>query len=195
MFYNCDGLTTLDVSGWDTSNISDMGYMFRTCNNITSITGLNNWNTSHVVNMAYMFEDCLQMTSLAVNNWDVSHVVDMQYMFENMDNMSTHNLSGWNTSSCRNFSHMFSSNAILTSVTGADGFNIEKATTVTNMFNGAALATAQWSAILTNFNNQNPKNNLDIHAGTSTYNSAGATARAGLIANDNWTITDGGAAA
>ena len=31
MFYECNSLKSLDLSGWDTSNADNMGYMFSSC--------------------------------------------------------------------------------------------------------------------------------------------------------------------
>lgn len=39
------------------------------------------WNTSNVTNMCYMFGSCLSLTSLDVSNWDTSKVADMYAMF------------------------------------------------------------------------------------------------------------------
>ena len=37
MFYNCQSLTSLDLSGWDTSNVTDMDWMFADCKNLKTI--------------------------------------------------------------------------------------------------------------------------------------------------------------
>ena len=37
MFDNCSALTSLDLSGWNTSNVTDMGYMFRGCSALKTI--------------------------------------------------------------------------------------------------------------------------------------------------------------
>ena len=41
MFDGCSGLTSLDLSGWDTSNVNYMSEMFNGCSNLTSI--YNGW--------------------------------------------------------------------------------------------------------------------------------------------------------
>ena len=55
MFDHCASLTSLDVSNWDTSNVTNMAGMFRSCFNLTSLN-LNSWDTSNVTNMAGMFQ-------------------------------------------------------------------------------------------------------------------------------------------
>ena len=37
MFYSCSALTSLDVSGWDTSNVTNMGDMFYSCSALKTI--------------------------------------------------------------------------------------------------------------------------------------------------------------
>jgi surface protein len=37
MFSNCYKLTSLDLSNFDTSNVTDISYMFNGCNELTSI--------------------------------------------------------------------------------------------------------------------------------------------------------------
>ena len=37
MFYSCSALTSLDVSGWDTSNVTNMTNMFKGCNALKTI--------------------------------------------------------------------------------------------------------------------------------------------------------------
>ena len=69
MFYNCNSLTSLDLSGWDTSNVQYMGYMFKNCSSLTSLD-LSGWDTSKVTDMESMFTDCWELTNLTLsNNW------------------------------------------------------------------------------------------------------------------------------
>ena len=58
MFYNCGSLTNLNLSNWDTSNITDMSFMFgfyEVTSNLVSVGDLSKWNTSNVTNMKSMF--------------------------------------------------------------------------------------------------------------------------------------------
>ena len=51
------GVKTLDLSGWKTSNVKDMSYMFFSCNNLKSLD-LSGWDTSNVKDMGNMFYEC-----------------------------------------------------------------------------------------------------------------------------------------
>ena len=37
MFYNCNALTSLDLSGWETSNVTNMDNMFKGCSALKTI--------------------------------------------------------------------------------------------------------------------------------------------------------------
>ena len=80
MFYGMSSVTSLDVSSFDTSNVTTMSYMFY---GMSSVTGLDvsNFDTSNVTTMGYMFKGMGSVTSLDVSNFDTSNVTDMTDMF------------------------------------------------------------------------------------------------------------------
>ena len=71
MFYNSK-MSTIDVSGFDTSNVTGMQYMFDS-SAATEIKGLENWNTSKVTSMNYMFNGC-KVKELDLSSFDISKV-------------------------------------------------------------------------------------------------------------------------
>lgn len=116
MFQNCSNITSLDLSGFDTSKVTDMCCMFAGCYRLTSLN-VSSFNTSKVTNMAYMFEHCSKLTSLDLSNWDVANVTTMYYMFYNYSsNLTTLDLSGWCPSSVTNLGYMFCGCTSLTSL-------------------------------------------------------------------------------
>ena len=64
---------TIDISGWDTSNVKDMTMMFYGCFDLTDIIGIENMNIDNVECMDYMFSDCkkLDITD-KIKNWKVN---------------------------------------------------------------------------------------------------------------------------
>ena len=68
------------LSQLDTSNVTDMSYMFF---GMSSVTGLDvsNFDTSNVTTMGYMFKGMGSVTSLDLSNFDTSNVTDMTDMF------------------------------------------------------------------------------------------------------------------
>ena len=65
---------------------------------------------------------------------------------------------------------------------------------MSQMFFGVTLPTATYDALLVAWEAQSVQNNVNFSGGNSTYtlSSAAATARAALISDHTWTITDGG---
>lgn len=58
MFYGCSALTSLDISHFDTSNVTEMRSMFNCCPNLTVIyVDANKWNISNAITYT-MFDNC-----------------------------------------------------------------------------------------------------------------------------------------
>ena len=57
MFYNLNNITKIDLSKFDTSQVTEMIGMFYECSSLISLN-LDGINTSLVTNMDYMFSNC-----------------------------------------------------------------------------------------------------------------------------------------
>ena len=114
MLYGCRKLTSIDTTGWDTSNITNMSYMFNGCKSLTNLDA-SKWNTGKVTDMSYMFWHCNALTTLDISKWDTSNVNDMSYMFEYCRALTT--IKGIiDMKSCTSYSGMFSGCTKLTGV-------------------------------------------------------------------------------
>ncbi len=133
MFYNCRELTTLDVSGLDTSNATSMNFMFYKCEKLTSLN-LSNFDTRSVTNMANMFCDCEKLTNLDVSSFSTSYVTDMSSMFCNCKSLTNLNVSRFNTSRVTNMYSMFSGCEKLREI-NVTYFNTRNVTDMSYMFN------------------------------------------------------------
>ena len=72
-------------------------------------------------------------------------------------------------------------------------WDVTSVTTMVDMFLGATLSTINYSNILIGWESQAVQNNVTLAGGNSKYSAgAAATARADLIADHTWIITDGG---
>ena len=81
-----------------------------------------------------------------------------------------------------------------TSLTTISLLNLSSVTNATNMFLGVTLTTQSYSDFLINLATLPLQSGVSFHGGNSKYNPTASTARAYLISNFGWTITDGGAA-
>ena len=101
MFQDASSLTNLDVSNWNTSNVTNMSGMFSHASSLTNLD-VSNWNTSNVTDMGSMFSHTSSLTSLDLSNWNTSKVTSMFSMFTSFEQDSTsrlvliiHNSDGW----------------------------------------------------------------------------------------------------
>ena len=97
LFYECNALTQLDLSNWDTGNIQ---YMISTFNGCTNLTELNcsTWNTGKVYNMQLAFYNCNSLETIPVRDWDTRNVMYMDKTFGNCTSLVNLDVSKWDTS-------------------------------------------------------------------------------------------------
>ena len=81
LFDECSNIISLDFTNFDTSNVTDMSFMFNKCHKLKEIKGINKFITNKVTNMAAMFQECNELEYLDLTNFDTSNVTDMSYMF------------------------------------------------------------------------------------------------------------------
>ncbi|RKA37759.1 BspA family leucine-rich repeat surface protein [Listeria monocytogenes] len=150
MFQLCRKLSELDLSGLDTSAVTNIYGMFQHCSGLEELD-LSNWDTSSATNMYSMFSSCRSLEKLDVSNWDTSSVTNMQFMFENCDSLEELDLSNFDTSSVTTMSYMFQSCPALKSLY-LDNFT--DAAIMTGMFAGTPSLTYLFvSHNLSTFNN------------------------------------------
>ncbi|EAD1953416.1 BspA family leucine-rich repeat surface protein [Listeria monocytogenes] len=106
MFYNATKLTELDVSGLDTSAVTNMYNMFNRCSALEELD-VSHFDTSSVTNMTNMFQNTFLIRELDVSNWDTSSVTTMQSMFDECNSLEILDVSNWETSSVTNMTSMF----------------------------------------------------------------------------------------
>ena len=82
IFNGCTSLTTLDVSNWDISNVTEMTSLFCNCTNLQTIKGLENWNTSSVYSIVDMFKNCKALSDFPnIQNWNLSNCAQFDGLF------------------------------------------------------------------------------------------------------------------
>ena len=83
MFFNCSNLWSLDLSSFNTAKVTDMGRMFSVCQKLTFLD-LSSFNTAKVTNMGYMFDDCESLRTIYVGDgWSTAAVTNSEKMFSN----------------------------------------------------------------------------------------------------------------
>ena len=113
-FFGLSDLKNIEnMNNLDTSNVTNMADMFYRCNSLSNIdlTGLD---TSNVTSMSSMFSDCSQLSNLDVSSLDTSSVTTMNGMFSNCSSLTSIDLSKFKTSEVTNMIVMFSNCSGLT---------------------------------------------------------------------------------
>ena len=133
MFSSCKSLTSLDVTKFDTRNVTTMEGMFSSCSKLPSLD-VTNFNTVNVKNMMKMFAGCKALTSLDVTNFNSENVTNMNRMFYKCSKLTSLDVSNFNTKKVTNMSFMFSYCSTLTTIYVNDKFVIDKVTNGSYMF-------------------------------------------------------------
>ncbi|CAB3444721.1 BspA family leucine-rich repeat surface protein [Listeria monocytogenes] len=132
MFKYCSSLTELDVSGLDTSAVTNMTEMFYGCNALKELDA-SNFDTSSVTDMNSMFISCSALEKLDVSNFDTSSVTDMNSMFRGCSALKKLDASNFDTSSVTNMNNMFFACASLEEL-NASNFDTSSVTDMNSMF-------------------------------------------------------------
>ena len=141
--------TILDISGFDTSKVTDMSNMFRGVKATT--LDVSKFNTNNVTNMSDMFSGA-KVTALDVSNFDTKNVTDMSNMFSSSQ-IDALDISNFDTSNVIDMSSMFSY-IKPSEIKGLNKLNTSNVTDMSSMFSGSKAETLD----LSNFNTSSVTN-------------------------------------
>ena len=96
MFGSCE-VEELDLSGFNTSNMTNMGYMFSYTEKLKKLD-ISNFDTSKVTNMQGMFMGCFLLEELDLSHFKTSKITSMRYMFYQCESLKKLNIRGFDTS-------------------------------------------------------------------------------------------------
>ena len=161
MFYYCSGLTSLDLTSFDTSNVTNMSSMFYLCSGLTTLD-LSCFKETNVTDVTYMFAYCTNLVSVNLNGFNTAKVEKMgnywelegRYfyrcgMFTGCSKLVSVDLSCLDTSNVKNIGALFASCTNLKSITFGSNF-APNATNMTRMFeNCSSLTTLDLSPLNT----------------------------------------------
>ena len=110
MFYGCETLTEIDISGFDTSAVTSFSQMFQNCYALSTIVGLDALNTTSATSFYRMFTNCKALTAIDISGFDGSKITDTTGMFSTCTALTTiYAKAGTDWSSISTAGSMFSS--------------------------------------------------------------------------------------
>jgi len=153
MFDSCSKLRELNISSFDTSKVVDMAGMFSSCDSLIELD-LHNFDTKNVTNMSYMFQHCTKLTDLDVSSFDTANVTDMANMFSGCFSLPSINVSSFDTSNVKNMLNMFEDCRNLKSL-DLSNFDTHNVSLMMQMFRGCLKLK---SVDVSSFDTSNVKN-------------------------------------
>ena len=105
-YNNCEKISYVDLSHFDSSALKSTGYMFYGCSSIQEIN-FTNFDTSSVESMNGMFNGCTQLKSLNLSNFDVSQVTYMQSIFDGCTSLEYLDISNFKPAKLDKYANMF----------------------------------------------------------------------------------------
>ena len=91
MFSFCSSLKEINLSSFNTNQVTDMSYMFSHCSSLKEIN-LSSFNTNQVTNMSSMFYHCHSLKEINLSSFNTNQVTDMRGMFydcSSLDELNT----------------------------------------------------------------------------------------------------------
>ena len=136
---------SVDMSKWNTENITDMTYMFYNCNKSLTLPDISNFNTQNVTKMDYMYANNIHLLSLPdISKWNTQNVTSMKSMFFNCSSLSSlPDISKWNTKNVTDMSYMFSGCSSLSSLPELSKWDTQKIKSKSGMFQDVKLNIPQ----------------------------------------------------
>ena len=167
MFSGCINLASLDVSSFDTSNVTSasnqqgMYGMFMNCKSLQSID-LSSFNTQNVRIFQYMFGYCENLTELNLSNFNTSSGVDFRYMFNGCYSLETLDISNFDLSNSTNNDSMIARCGSIRTLKISES--------VANIINDSCKISYDWQkqgeAAIYQYDNINNKTTFPNFAGT-----------------------------
>ena len=173
-----------EISSLDTSNVTDMSYMFA---GTQFNKPIGQWDVSKVTNMSAMFKNNTKFNNYASPNlkdWDVSKVTNMSAMFDGATRFNK-DLGDWNTKSVTDMSFMFQGATKFNQ--DLSGWDTSNVTTIARMFNGASLFTNNGVSLNTDGDKWNVSKvtSMDYTFAGTKYNSSLADWNVSKVTNFN----------
>jgi len=134
LFYNLELVEKIDVTGWNTKQVTNMRCLFDSCEKLNEIRGIENWDVSNVDEARWMFNTCEKLKTIDLSKWKMK-AQNMWRMFSYCEQLEYLDLSKFNLPFDANIHEMFISCQNLKEIKGIENWNITSNTQIRHMFN------------------------------------------------------------
>ena len=86
-FSNATNLESVDLTEFDSSNVTDMSYMFYNCSSIKTMNLTGSFDVSKVTNFSGTFYNCSSLTDLNITTWQTNSATTFNSMFRNCSSL------------------------------------------------------------------------------------------------------------
>ena len=142
MFNGDISLSDISVlANWNTAGLYEAEGLFSGMSSLTDISPLRNWNTSNLRDISQLFEGASSLTDISpLAGWDVSEVQYMGEVFKSADSLvDISPLSGWNTYNVIQMHNMFSNDRLLADISPLSGWRTDNVVKMDGMFEHTAI--------------------------------------------------------
>jgi len=146
------------------------------------------WGTGEWKNFTRAFNGCSYLEVTAVDAPDLSNVQSLYGMFHGATSFNQ-DIGYWDTSHVSIMTFMFAGATAFDQNLGS--WNVGNVLDMLHMFDGVTLSTINYDNILIGWSAQNLQATVKFDAGSSKYCS-GKAAKAKIVSDRQWAITDGG---
>lgn len=154
----------INLTGWDTSNVTSMQRTFRDCDNVTTgfgvASGIPALDTSNVTTMIEAFSYNGGLLSLDLSAWDVSNVTNMSQMFRDSNALTSLTVDNWDIASVTNvtrFARYIGALGGVGCAFSANNWTNNNLSSLANMFEGSeftSFSAENWNLLGTNISMQ-----------------------------------------
>ena len=123
MFSECTNLVSVDLSGLDTSQVTDMGCMFAECAALKTVN-FQGVDASNVTSMHAMFWKCSSIKSVDLSGINAARVTDMYGLFQNCLSLESVDISSFTGSAITNAIYSFAGAPLMSQVTLPAGLDL-----------------------------------------------------------------------
>lgn len=174
------------VTRWGNNSIMSLHGAFRDHDNLTDVP--DDLPTT-VSDLRCMLCDTSNFNDASTANWNLENITNIAGLFQRA-RLFNQDISGWNVANVTDMSNLFDQAISFNQNLGA--WDVSEVTSMSEMFNGASLSTSNYDLLLNGWQTQNLNSGVDFDAGGSQYSGASSAARAQIISDFDWRITDGG---